>query len=155
MVRQPGRGSEFRMGRAIRVPPSIYSQWGEKQTYIAQLELMAVLVAMTVAAPVIRGTRGLWLVDNVAALMALTNGTSREPSLERMAKIVHLALFALKASAYYEYVESDANWSDQISRQSLEGIWAAENGFDPEWCPACEELWSMPTVVIVKVFQFL
>ena len=68
MVRQPGRGSEFRMGRAIRVPPSIYSQWGEKQTYIAQLELMAVLVAMTVAAPVIRGTRGLSLVDNVCLL---------------------------------------------------------------------------------------
>ena len=112
-------------------------------------------VVITADHVVIRGTRGLWLVDNVAALMALTNGTSREPSLEKMAKIVHLALFALKASAYYEYVESDTNWSDQISRQSLEGIWAAENGFDPEWCPACEELWSMPTVVIVKVFQFL
>ena len=155
MVRQPGRSSEFRMGRAIKVPPDVYRRWGEKQTYIAQLELMAVLVAMIVAAPVIRGTRGLWFVDNVAALMALTNGTSREPSLEKMAKVIHLALFALKACAYYEYVESHANWSDQISRQSLEGIWAASNGFAPEWCPACEEFWSLPTVAIVKVFQFL
>ena len=78
-----------------------------------------------------------------------------ELSLERMAKVIHLALFALKASAYYEYVESHANWSDQISRESLEGIWAAENGFSPEWCPACEDFWFMPTVAIVKVFQFL
>ena len=116
---------------------------------------MAVLVAMVVAASYIRGTRGLWFVDNTAALMALVKGSSKEPSLDRMAKVVHLASFALGTNAYYEYVESHANWSDEISREGLEGAWAAANGFKLDWCPAFEMVLRLPNKAVVKVFQFL
>ena len=35
--------------------------------------------------------------------------------------VVGLACFALEASHYYEYVLSASNWSDEISREGLEG----------------------------------
>jgi hypothetical protein len=56
-VIDPGQPAETRLGRAITLPKNIYSIWGEgKITYIAQLELLAMLVALTEVAPLIRDT---------------------------------------------------------------------------------------------------
>ena len=46
-VIDPGRPEETRLGRAITLPANIYSIWGDRKiTYIAQLELLAMLVAL-------------------------------------------------------------------------------------------------------------
>jgi len=45
-------------------------------------------------------------------------------------KATHLGAFALAAQAYYEYVASKANWSDEINRLGAEGSWAGGNNFD-------------------------
>ena len=46
--------------------------------------------------------------------------------MDQLAKAIHLGAFALEAQAYYEYVESKANWSDEISRLGIKGRWAAD-----------------------------
>jgi hypothetical protein len=51
----------------------IYHLWGDRKTYIAQLELLAVFVAMVELADLVRCSHGLWYI---AALMALVKGTS-------------------------------------------------------------------------------
>ena len=67
----PGRPEETRLGKVITIPRSLYSLWGSRITYIAQLELLAVLVALTEIAGSTRGTDAIWFIDNVAALMKL------------------------------------------------------------------------------------
>ena len=69
----------------------LYSIWGARTTYIAQLELLAVLVALIEVAGLVRGANTIWFIDNVAALMALVKGSSGSHSLDQMAKLVHLA----------------------------------------------------------------
>ena len=97
------------------MPSSVYEIWGVGVTYIAQLELLAVLVALTEVAGLIRGANSTWFLDNIAALMALVKGSSGSHSLDQVAKLVHLACLAIRSEPYFEYVESKANWADEIS----------------------------------------
>ena len=99
--------------------------------------------------------RGIWFIDNVAALMALVRGTSKNPDLNRLAGLVHSALFALQTWVYFEWVESDANWSDGVSRVGQRCEWARDNGFAvqsiaaPHWLPA------LPVYPVMCIAQFL
>jgi len=154
-VLNPGREDEVRVGRVIVIPPGIYKLWGLRKTYIAQLELLAVFVATVELAAMIRGTHGLWCIDNVVALMALVKGTSDTHSLDQMTKVIHLGAFALESQAYYEYVESKANWSDEISRLGSKGTWAVRNKFQIQSCAVATILLHIPCIVIAKVFTFL
>ena len=45
---------------------------------------------------------------------------------------IHLLLASLEARAWFEYVESDANWSDGASRLLGADPWAKANGFTVE-----------------------
>jgi hypothetical protein len=155
LVRDPGCPEETRMGRVIIIPEAIYSFWGTQKTYIAQLELLAVLVAMVEFAAVIRECRGLWFVDNVAALMSLVKGCSGSASLDQMAKVIHMGNFALKAVPYFEYVESKANWSDEISRIGLDGAWAQEKGFVLDTCSFWYQMLALPCAAVAAIFEFL
>ena len=90
-------------------------------TYISQLELLVVFVALAAFAGEFRKSRGLVFVDNTPALVALVRGASEVESLDQITRQFRLASHALGAAHYYEYVRSSANWSDQISREGLEG----------------------------------
>ena len=45
---------------------------------------------------------------------------------------IYLLLAALGARAWFEYVESDSNWSDGASRSLADDPWAKANGFTVE-----------------------
>jgi hypothetical protein len=154
-VLNPGKLGEIRVGRVIEIPPEVYHLWGDRKTYIAQLELLAVFVAMVELAGLVRRSHGLWCIDNVAALMALVKGTSGVPSLDQMAKATHLGAFALESQSYYEYVESKANWSDEISRLGIRGCWAADNSFHIQHCGVATILLHLPCIATARVFAFL
>ena len=104
VVIKPGTPEESRVGRVLDIPRQLYRQWGDQATCIAQLELMVLLSVMVECAGSIRGSRGLWFTDNTAALMALVNGKSDSPSLDVMARFVHIACFAMQVAPYFEYV---------------------------------------------------
>ena len=53
-------------------------------------------------------------------------------SLDQMAKLVHLACFALRSVPYFEYIESTANWVDELSREGTHGNWAPRIAFSVE-----------------------
>ena len=53
-----------------------YELWGKKKTYIAQLEMLAVFVAIVDVAAEVRNCHGLWCIDDVATLMALVKRIS-------------------------------------------------------------------------------
>ena len=43
---------------------------------------------------------------------------------------IHLALAALRVTAWWEYVESAANWSDGASREGSSNLWMCQQGFE-------------------------
>ena len=154
VVIEPGTPEESRVGRVLDIPRQLYRQWGDQATYIAQLELVVLLAVMVECAGSIRGSRGLWFTDNTAALMALVNGKSDSPSLDVMARFVHIACFAVQAAPYFEYVESDSNWADEVSRDGLDGSWAPAHNFALGVCTFVPQLLGLPCAALARVFSF-
>ena len=54
-VLNPGATDELRVGVSVSSPPSAYALWGDRKTYIAQLELFTVYVAMVQLSSLVSG----------------------------------------------------------------------------------------------------
>ena len=125
----PATLTESRQASVVAIPQEAYSYWGNMETYISQLELLMVVVAILRQGTALKGRRGLWFIDNVAALMALIRGRSSVNSLDQMAMLVHAAACSFQVQFYFDWVASESNWSDQISRIGWEDEWLHRNGF--------------------------
>ncbi|CAE7481450.1 unnamed protein product [Symbiodinium sp. CCMP2592] len=113
---------------------------------IAQLELSMVLFALTARASTFRFRRGTWYIDNVAALMALIfEGAPILPTSSG------LRISYMWPSSPF----SKSNWSDSISRLGASDPWAASRGFCLHHALFPAEVWSLPLVPAMLVFQFL
>ena len=78
-----------------------------------------VFMSMAVWAPLMHSHHGIWWVDNIAALMALVRGRSRNDELDSMAGLIHAILFSLGGACFFEWVASADNWSDGVSRDGV------------------------------------
>ena len=76
-------------------------------------------------------------------------------SLDRMAKIVHLACFAIRTVPYFEYIESKANWADEVSRVGTQGTWAPRNAFPVKECGVLAKLLTLPCIAVIMTFKYL
>ena len=136
----PGQGSggfhlvwldepEVRESLVAAIGPEVYACFTPGDQKIAQLELAMLLYALAVRAPSFRGRRGFWCIDSIAALMSLIRGRSSSPDLERLAQLIHLAMFALRSSFFFEYIPSKTNWADAVSRVGFADPWLHQRGF--------------------------
>jgi hypothetical protein len=108
-----------RRGAEVVITEDVLSLWRPQDVLIAQLELLMVFQAIVTFPDAFRYATGVWYIDNIAALMSLVRGRSDNPDLERMAQMIHLALFHLHCGLWFEWVQSKSNWSDGISRFEL------------------------------------
>ena len=117
---------------AAVVPPELLEAWGNSEHCIALVEQAALILGIIRFRDVLRGRSLLWFEDNSAVLSGLVKGSSGHPLLDAGAATIHLLLAALEARAWFEYVESDSNWSDGASRLLAADPWAKANGFTVE-----------------------
>ena len=143
------------MGRVVEIPKGIYTIWEQQQVYIAQLELLMVWVAIIECGQHLKHKRGVWFIDNVAALMALVRGRSNQPSLDALALLIHAALFTLRAWVYFEWVESKANWSDGISRDGFHDEWSQRQLFRVQACTVPYPILTLPLGAVLRVYEYL
>ena len=69
--------------------------------------------------------------------------------------LIHTALFALQSWAYFEWVSSESNWADGISRTGLEDEWHQRHQFSPSRCVCEPDLLRLPLKAAATVFDFL
>ncbi|CAE8589217.1 unnamed protein product, partial [Polarella glacialis] len=105
---------------------------------IAQWDLTQVMIALITYPEWFRNRAGFWFIDNINGLIALVKGRSGVPDLDHLAMVTHCLLFSLNCTMYWEYVQSDANWSDAISRLGRDDPWHKKHGF--AFAPLCVPL---------------
>ena len=71
----------------------------------------------------------LWFEDNAAVLASVIKGASSEEELDSGMASVHTILAALGTRVWFEWVESQANWSDGASRLLESDTWAPAHNF--------------------------
>eukprot|EP00972_Heterocapsa_arctica_P079823 11761337-Heterocapsa_arctica.AAC.1 len=79
---------------------------------------------------VFRGRRVLWFIDNTSALYAAVKGSSKHPAVARAIVFANFAAFHWSFHIWFEFVDSEGNWADGISREKGEDRFAAQHGFN-------------------------
>ncbi len=143
LVLDPGLPTEARIARVASLPSSLYRGWHFTDTCIAQLELYIVYLVLSRDGACLRGRTGIWFIDSTAALVALISGRSNSDDLDTLAAHIQLALFGLECSMYFEWVQSDSNWADGISRWGFHDEWHRRHQFHAGWAVAPPILLSL------------
>ena len=102
------------------VPDAVISTWRYRTTYIGQGELLAGPLALWLHADRLRGRDVTWYVDNISAASALIKGASPQADSSEMALVASLQAASLGTRLWFEWIQSDQNPSDPLSRLGLE-----------------------------------
>ncbi len=108
---------------SVGFPPG----WEETSNPIAQCEAAIVLATMLSAKDQLAGRDVIWFVDNTAALHSLVKGSSSNAALDRTVQIVHLLAYEIRCRVWFEFISSEQNWADGVSRYGSEDAFAAEH----------------------------
>ena len=109
----PGQSS---LCTVLDVPNSVLDLWRFRQTYINQAELLAGPLVAYMFPQVLARRLVFWFFDNTSACTAMLKASSPQEDNSRMALIASLALTAVDASVWYEYVHTKQNPADCLSR---------------------------------------
>ena len=121
------------MAVAAVIPPQLMDEQGNSEHCIALVEQASLhCLGILKFKDTLHRRSLIWFADNSAVLSGLVKGTSGHALLGAGAASIHLLLAALGARAWFEYVESDASWSDGASRLLTADPWAAANRFKVE-----------------------
>ena len=138
-----------------RIPPEdLYDYWvGDHK--IAQLEMLMIAHALLARPQEFRGRRGVWFIENVASLMCLIRGSSDSAELEETCHFIHVVLFALRASLYWEYIPPKSNWADPVSRLGSKDPWHRRESFTRFPSFFNYRLLKLLLAAVIRVVQFL
>ncbi len=89
-----------------------------------------------------RGRRMVWYVDSTAAMPSFVRGVSANPDLERIVGLFRMLAYHLDVQVWFEWVDSDSNWSDGVSRDLASDPFAAELGFRLQQMREPEAAWQ-------------
>ena len=63
-------------------------------------------------------------------MCSLIRGTARPEDVGKLAAAVHLKLIELQSRVWYEWIDSNSNPADGLSRLGLEDPWTVAQGWD-------------------------
>lgn len=131
------------------VPLSYYEYLKRNlRSYIGRTE-MAEMVAPFLSLPdLFRGRRVIHFGDNMGAVSACVNGYASKPDLARMVNYYHMCKVALDMDIWTEWVPSDANIADWLTRLDKfhllpQDITFVANVLPPIGLRGVESLWAM------------
>ena len=102
-------------------------------------ELLVVPIVLWTFPEQLAGQDVLWWVDNMAALGCLIKSSSPNEDMARIALSSHLAMAQLQLRTWFEWVDSDSNPSDPLTRLGFEdpfvkkARWSRVRPIQPPW----------------------
>ena len=100
-----------------------------QQVFVA--ETLAVSATTIEHKESLRGRDVIWFVDNIGALQVLIKGNSAQFDAGNVCAAAHLLWASLGTRVWFEWVASDDNPSDGLSRKGLLDEWTLKQ--TPKW----------------------
>ncbi|CAE8598126.1 unnamed protein product, partial [Polarella glacialis] len=145
------------IGRTAVIPELLMEQFIARKTQITPCEAFCGVVVPFNNLELLRGRDVVWFIDNTAALSILIKGASSLHDLNSIATVMHLLMAKVGCRIWFEWIDSDSNPSDGLSRDGLEDEWTRSQGWDlgtalmPEWPKLAESSF----LEILQAFQGL
>ena len=97
-----------------------------RKTQIFAAEAIAVLTALVLLPGHFAQREPLWFTDNESAVSSLIRGGSKAEDVGNLAAAAHLALIDEQCTAWFEWIDSDSNPADGLSRDGLLDQWTIQ-----------------------------
>lgn len=130
-------------GGTCQVPNEVLDSWKARDQQIFPGETFCGLIVPWLHPDLLRGEDCVWFIDNVGAVSALIRATSTQDDVHMVAQFSSLLGHALQTRIWYEWIDSESNPSDGLSREGLNDPWTraqpwevAEYNFPPQLLPA-------------------
>ena len=107
------------IGLAMVLPLSLVSTWRPRKQQIFPAETAAGPIAFAALQHDLQGRDVVLFVDNEAAVSTLIRGTSCTEDSALMAELLHTLCLILRCRLWVEWIDSDSNPSDGLSRDGL------------------------------------
>ena len=101
-----------------------------RKTQIFAAEAIAVLAALVLLPDLFAHKELLWFIDNESAVSSLIRGGSKAEDVGQLAAATHLALIERQCAAWFEWIDSDSNPADGLSRDGLLDQWTIQQGWE-------------------------
>ncbi|CAE8593271.1 unnamed protein product, partial [Polarella glacialis] len=143
------------IGRTAVIPELLMEQFVARKTQITPFEAFCGVVVPFNHLELLRGRDVVWFIDNTAALSILIKGASSLHDLNSIATVMHLLMAKVGCRIWFEWIDSDSNPSDGLSRDGLEDEWTKGQGWDlgiailPDW----QKLAESSFLEMSQVFQ--
>ena len=111
------------------LPQDVLACFVQRQQQITVCEAFCGILVPFNHHELFQGRDIIWFIDNQAAVSALIKGTSSHHDISLVAALTHLMFALLGARVYFEWVDSEANPSDGLSRLGLLDPWTLCQGW--------------------------
>ena len=118
----PGTTYQPRGGTCV-VPQEVIASWIPRKQQIYPGEAVVALVLPALLPALLADRDILWFVDNESAASTLVRCASSQCDVHEIAQYSHYMLHMLRSRVWYEWIDSDSNPSDGLSRAGLEDEW--------------------------------
>ena len=110
----------------MKVEDSVLKHLIVREQQILAVEAFAAAAAPWVSPEIFRGRDSIWFVDNSSAVSTLIRGSAKPEDIDNISAMVTLQNAILDHGVWFEWIDSDSNPSDGLSRLGLEDPWTLE-----------------------------
>ena len=118
------------VGQTVVVNSDWLAAWEPRQTQIFAAEAFCALLVPFNVPQLLADQDLLWFVDNEAAASAMIRGSGGSVDVDKNVQLSSILLLRLRARLWIEWVNSDANPSDGLSRAGLADHWTQSQAWD-------------------------
>ena len=126
-------------GYSFVVNASITDHLIQRKQQITAMEAFAPIAALETTPEIFEDSDIMWFVDNEAAVSSLIRGAARVEDIDAVAALTTVQAAKLKSSIWFEWIDSDSNPADGLSRDGVDDEWTKQQGWDlvdlgsPDW----------------------
>ena len=125
------------LGRTMEMPHEALELFMPRQQQIYACEALAIPEAVAADPEAFRHRDVTWFVDNEAACSSLIRGASRQEDVNEVVAIALLTFMRLDCRVWFEWIDSDSNPADGLSRAGLRDEWTLQQQWslkELQWC---------------------
>ena len=127
IVFDPEADGKHVVAATLDVPLEVIECWKQRKQQIFSAEAFDPLTA-TWDCAALRERDVIWFVDNEAAVATLIRGASTQGDVQAIVEASHLLWSLRRLRVWIEWIDSDSNPSDGLSRDGLICSWCAKHG---------------------------
>ena len=111
------------IGGSCVVPPEVIASWLPRRQQIFAGETLCGLVIPRLHPQILHNRDAVWYIDNESAVSALVRGSSSQEDVHEIAQYAQLLFYLLKTRIWFEWIDSESNPSDGLSRKGVLDPW--------------------------------